>query len=183
MRLGSIGKRKSLTTLFLFPIDPKRILWGKNLVVLGIGAIETALVIVIAAFLTHAWAFVLPAFAVGLAGIGVMMGIGNVTSIFLPMRMRPMGRGFRTGGANASTQNGCLRGVLSLATMALMLIVLAPAELALILPVIYSALWVWIITIPLSVVYGGGIYFIVTAQVAPRMVERIPEILAATTRE
>jgi ABC-2 type transport system permease protein len=176
-------ERQSLTTLFLFPIDPKRILWGKNLVVLVIGAIETALVIVVAAVLTHAWVFILPAFAVGLAGIGVMLGIGNVTSIFLPMRMRPMGRGFRPGGANASTQNGCLRGVLSLATLALMLIVLAPAELALVLPVIFSALWVWIITIPLSVVYGGAIYFGVTALVAPRMIERIPEILAATTRE
>jgi ABC-2 type transport system permease protein len=176
-------ERQSLTTLFLFPIDPKRILWGKNLVVLVIGAIETAIVIGVAAFLTHAWGFVLPAFAVGLAGIGVMMGIGNVTSIFLPMRMRQIGRGFRPGGANASTQNGCLRGVLSLATLALMLIVLIPAELALALPVIYSALWVWIITIPLSVVYGGAIYFGVTALVAPRMVERIPEIIAATTRE
>jgi ABC-2 type transport system permease protein len=176
-------ERQSLTTLFLFPIDPKRILWGKNLVVLGIGAIEIALVVVLAAFLTHAWGFVLPSFAVGLAGIGIMLGIGNVTSIFLPMRMRQMGRGFRTGGANASTQNGCLRGVLSLATLALILIVLVPAELALVLPVIFSALWVWIITIPLSVVYGAAIYFIVTALVAPRMIERIPEILAATTRE
>ncbi|MBA2392729.1 MAG: hypothetical protein H0V70_08280 [Ktedonobacteraceae bacterium] len=176
-------ERQSLTTLFLFPIDPKRILWGKNLVVLVIGAIEMALVTGAAAVVTHAWSFVLPAFAVGLAGIGVMLGIGNVTSIFLPMRMRQMGRGFRTGGADASTQNGCLRGVLSLATLALMLIVLVPAELALVLPVIFSALWVWAITIPLSVVYGGAIYFGVTAFVAPRMVERIPEILAATTRE
>ena len=176
-------ERQSLTTLFLFPIDPKRILWGKNLVVLVLGAIEIALVIVVAAFLTHAWGFALPSFAVGLAGIGVMLGIGNVTSIFLPMRMRQIGRGFRMGGANASTQNGCLRGVLSLVTLVLILIVLIPAELALVLPVIFSVLWVWVITIPLSVVYGVGIYFFVTALVAPRMIDRIPEILAATTRE
>ena len=176
-------ERQSLTTLFLFPLDPKRVLWGKNLVVLGLGAVEVALVIVVAAFITHAWGFALPAFAGGLAGIGVMLGIGNVTSIFLPMRMRQMGRGFRMGGANASTQNGCLRGVLSLVTLALILIVLIPVGLALVLPVIFSALWVWIITIPLSVVYGAAIYFGVTALVAPRMVDRIPEILAATTRE
>ncbi len=176
-------ERQSLTTLFLFPLDPKRMLWGKNLVVLGIGAVEIALVIVVAAFLSHAWGFVLPAFAVGLAGIGVMLGIGNVTSVFLPMRMRQMGRGFRMGGANASTQNGCLRGVISLVTLALMLIVLIPVGLALVLPVIFSVLWVWIITIPLSVVYGAAIYFGVTALVAPRMVDRIPEISAATTRE
>ena len=96
--------------------------------------------------------------------------------------MRQMGRGFRMGGANASTQNGCLRGVLSL-NLALILIVLIPVGLALVLPVIFSALWVWIITIPLSVVSRAAIYFGVTALVAPRMVDRIPQILAATTRE
>ncbi len=176
-------ERQSLTTLFLFPIDPKRILWGKNLVVLVLGSIEIALVVLIAAYLTHAWAFVLPAFAVGLAGMGVILGIGNITSVFFPMRMRQIGRGFQGGGANASTQNGCLRGVMSLLTLALMLVVLIPVALALILPVIFSAQWVWIVTIPLSVAYGAAIYFGVTAQVAPRMVDRIPEILAATTRE
>jgi ABC-2 type transport system permease protein len=176
-------ERQSLTTLFLFPLDPKRVLWGKNLVVFVIGIIEIVLVVLVAAFLSHAWGFILPAFAVGLAVIGVMLGIGNATSVFLPMRMRQMGRGFQMGGSNASTQNGCLRGVMSLATLALMLIVLIPVGLGLVLPAIYSVLWVWIITIPLSVVYGAVIYFGVTALVAPRMVERIPEILAATTRE
>jgi ABC-2 type transport system permease protein len=176
-------ERQSLTTLFLFPIDPKRILWGKNLVVLVLGLIEMALVVLVAAFITHAWGFVLPAFAVGLAGIGVILGIGNSTSVFFPMRMRQMGRGFQGGGANASTQNGCLRGVMSLVTLGLILVVLVPVALALILPVIFSVQWVWIITIPLSVVYGAAIYFGVTALVAPRLVDRIPEIIAATTRE
>ena len=125
----------------------------------------------------------MPAFAVGLAGIGIILGIGNATSVFFPMRMRQMGRGFRMGSADASTQNGCLRAVMSLATLAVMLIVLVPVALALTLPVIYSAMWVWVITVPLSVVYGAAIYFGVTALVAPRMIERIPEILAATTRE
>jgi ABC-2 type transport system permease protein len=176
-------ERQSLTTLFLFPIDPKRILWGKNLVVLVLGTIEIILAILAAAFVSHGWSYVLPAFAVGVAGMGIALGIGNITSVFFPMRMRQMGRGFRMGGADASTQNGCLRAVMSLATLAVMLIVLVPVALALILPVLFSAQWIWIITIPLSVVYGGAIYFVVTALVAPRLVDRIPEILAATTRE
>ena len=176
-------ERQSLTTLFLFPIDPKRILWGKNLVVLALGTIEITLAILAAAFISHAWGYVLPAFAVGLAGIGIVLGIGNITSVFFPMRMRQMGRGFRSGSADASTQNGCLRGVMSLATLVLILIVLVPVALALVLPVVFSAQWVWIITVPLSVVYGAAIYFVVTALVAPRLVDRIPEILAAATRE
>ncbi len=176
-------ERQSLTTLFLFPIDPKRLLWGKNLVVLVLGITEIILAILAAAFVSHGWNYVLPAFAVGIAGMGIVLGIGNATSVFFPMRMRQMGRGFRMGSADASTQNGCLRGVMSLVTMVIMLIVLVPVALALILPVIFSAQWVWIITVPLSVVYGVAIYFIVMALVAPRLVDRIPEILAATTRE
>ncbi len=176
-------ERQSLTTLFLFPIEPKRILWGKNLVVLGIGVVEEILIILLAAFLTGAWSFVLPAFAIGLAGIGVILGIGNFTSVFFPMRMRQIQRGFQSSAANTSTQNGCLRGIMSLATLACMLIVLIPVGLALVLPVILNARWVWFASIPASLVYGAAIYFAVTALVAPRIVERAPEILAATTRE
>ncbi len=176
-------ERQSLTTLMLFPVDPKRILWGKNLVVLCIGVVEVALIILLAAFLTGAWSYVLPAFAIGLAGIGVILGIGNFTSVFFPMQMRQIRRGFQSPGVNASTQNGCLRGIMSLATLACMLVVMIPVGLALVLPVFLNARWVWFASIPASLVYGAAIYFVVTALVAPRIVERTPEILAATTRE
>ncbi len=177
-------ERQSLTTLFLFPIDPKRILWGKNLVVLVIGVVEVALAILVAAFLSRAWDLVLPAFAVGLAGIGVILGIGNFTSVFFPMRMRQIQRGFQSSASsNTSTQNGCLRGIMSLATLAAMLVAMIPVGLALALPVILGARWVWIVSIPASLVYGAVIYFMVTALVAPRIVEKAPEILALTTRE
>jgi len=176
-------ERQSLTTLMLFPVDPKRILWGKNLVVLCIGVVEVALIILLAAFLTGAWSYVLPAFAIGLAGIGVILGIGNFTSVFFPMQMRQIRRGFQSPGVNASTQNGCLRGIMSLATLACMLVVMIPVGLALVLPVFLNARWVWFASIPASLVYGAAIYFVVTALVAPRIIERTPEILAATPRE
>src|SRR6266487_3530824 len=153
------------------------------LVVLCIGVVEVALIILLAAFLTGAWSYVLPAFAIGLAGIGVILGIGNFTSVFFPMQMRQIRRGFQSPGVNASTQSGCLRGIMSLATLACMLVVMIPVGLALVLPVFLNARWVWFASIPASLVYGAAIYFVVTALVAPRIVERTPEILAATTRE
>src|SRR6185312_5104994 len=42
-------ERQSLTTLFLFPIEPKRVLWGKNLVVFAIGSVEMVLLVTAAA--------------------------------------------------------------------------------------------------------------------------------------
>src|SRR5450755_427769 len=176
-------ERQSLTTLLLFPVDPKRILWGKNLVVFCIGVVEEILIILLAAFLTGAWSFILPALAIGLAGIGVILGIGNFTSVFFPMRMRQIQRGFQSSGANASTQNGCLRAVMSMVTLGIMIVVLIPVGLALVLPVILNVRWIWFASIPASLIYGAVIYFGVTAFVAPRIVERTPEILAATTRE
>ncbi|HEV2660958.1 MAG TPA: hypothetical protein VGU68_10170, partial [Ktedonobacteraceae bacterium] len=176
-------ERQSLTTLLLFPVDPKRILWGKNLVVFCIGVVEEILIILLAAFLTGAWGFIFPALAIGLAGIGVILGIGNFTSVFFPMRMRQIQRGFQSSGANASTQNGCLRAVMSMVTLGIMVVVLIPVGLALVLPVFLHERWIWFASIPASLIYGAAIYFVVTALVAPRIVERMPEILAATTRE
>jgi ABC-2 type transport system permease protein len=176
-------ERQSLTTLFLFPIDPKRILWGKNLPVLILGVIEITVITLIAAFITQAWNYALPAFALGFSGMGVVLGVGNFTSIFLPMRMRPMRRGFQSFSSNTSTQNGCLRGIIPFASLLSILIVLIPVGLALFLPLIFNATWIWVITIPASLIYGIAIYLVVTSLVAPRLSERMPEILAITTRE
>lgn len=177
--LGS--ERQSLTTLFLFPVEPKYILWGKNLTVFIVGMVEMTLLVLAAAFLSRAWELVLPALVVGLAAIGVLLGCGNFTSVFFPQRMKAAFRGFQAS-ANLSAEGGCLRGLMSMAAFYGMIIILAPVEAALILPVIFHAQWWWIISIPLSLVYAGAIYYSVTMLVAPRILTKAPEILAATTR-
>ncbi|HEU5226826.1 MAG TPA: hypothetical protein VFU49_03360 [Ktedonobacteraceae bacterium] len=175
-------ERQGLTTLFLFPIEPKRVLWGKNMVVFAIGFIEMILLVMIAAFVTHTWDLVPPALAIGLAGIGVILGCGNFTSIFLPQRMRQLRRGFQTA-ANQSIEGGCLRGVMSMAAFLIMLAILVPVLLALILPMIFGQRWIWVFSIPVSLIYGAAFYHIVTSLVASRMLNRVPEILAVVTRE
>src|SRR5260370_30792673 len=67
LSLNTLGwERQSLTTLFLFPVTPKRILWGKNLAVLSLGMPELVLLVSIGAFLTHAWLLLVPVIVVGL---------------------------------------------------------------------------------------------------------------------
>ncbi|HZO71667.1 MAG TPA: hypothetical protein VFB60_05650 [Ktedonobacteraceae bacterium] len=175
-------ERQGLTTLFLFPVDPKHILWGKNMVVFAIGFTEMLLLVFIAAFIAHSWEFVLPALVIGLAGMGVILGCGNFTSILLPQRMRQMRRGFQTTG-NQSFEGGCLRGMMSMMAFFIMLAILVPVLLALILPVIFDQRWIWIFSIPASLLYGLAFYSIVTMLVSPRMLNRVPEILAVVTRE
>ena len=175
-------ERQGLATLFLFPVEPKRILWGKNLVVFSIGIVEMVLFVLITAFFSHSWGLVLPAIAIGLAGIGVLLGCGNFTSVFLPQRMRLARRGFQTS-SNQSSESGCLRALMSMAAFVVLLVILVPVGLALILPVVFSVQWIWIISIPASLLYGATFYYVVTALVAPRMLDRAPEILAAVTKE
>jgi len=182
LSLNTLGlERQGLTTLFLFPVTPQRILWGKNLAVATLGIVELVVLISIGAFLSHAWNFVLPVLIGGLAGMGVTLGCGNFTSVYFPQYVRQMQRGFRATGQ--TSQAGCLRAVMSFAMLVVAGILLIPVALALGLPFIFQAEWIWSITIPLTLIYGIAFHQITTRLVAPRMLEQAPEILAITTRE
>ncbi|MEO8954519.1 MAG: hypothetical protein ABI396_10570 [Ktedonobacteraceae bacterium] len=175
-------ERQSLTTLFLFPIEPRRILFGKNLAVAVMGVVELFVLVLVSALFSHTWNVVLPVMVIGLAGIGVVLGCGNITSVFFPQRMRQMQRGFRATGSSAGN-NGCMRSVISLLMMAVTIVVLLPVAAALFLPLFFNTQWLWVVSIPGALVYGIAFYGIVTHLVAPRMLTRVPEILAVTTRE
>lgn len=182
LSLNVLGlERQGLTALFLFPVDPKRILWGKNLAVFTMGAVELAVLILVCGFLSHLWNLALPAAVLGLAGMGVTLGCGNITSVFFPQYVRQMQRGFRATG-NAQ-QGGCLRAVMSLVMLVVTAVVMVPVLLAIGLPLIFHAQWIWVVTLPLSLLYGIVFHQAATRMVAPRILDKAPEILAVTTRE
>ncbi len=175
-------ERQSLTTLLLFPIEPKYILWSKNIAVFIVGFVEVCILILLAASATRAWYFALPAFVVGLSGIGIILGIGNFTSVFFPQKMRLRQRGFQTT-SNTSAEGGCLRSLLSVVAFYLMLLILVPVAAAVVLPVFLHHQWIWWISLPLALLYSGAIYFWITLAVAPRILNKAPEILAVVTKE
>ncbi len=175
-------ERQSLTSLFLFPVKPKQVLWGKNIVTFAIGLIEVLLLVLVSAYVSNGWHLVLPALAIGIAGIGVILGCGNFSSIFFPQRMSQGRRGFQNTN-NVSSEGGCLRTIMSLAVLAVMAVLLIPVAAGLILPVFYHVEWIWTFTVPASLLYSAVFYMLVTNAVAPRMLIRAPEILAVVTRE
>lgn len=175
-------ERQSLTSLFLFPVNPKQVLWGKNIVTFILGLIEVLLLVLVSAYVGNGWHLVLPALAIGIAGIGVILGCGNFSSIFFPQRMPQGRRGFQTNNS-ASSEGGCLRAVMSLAVLVVMAILLLPVAAGLVLPVFYHVEWIWALTVPASLLYSAAFYILVTNAVAPRMLTHTPEILAVVTRE
>lgn len=180
---NSLGlERQSLTTLFLFPVPPRRILFGKNLAVAMLGAIELVILELLSAFLAHDWNIMWPTLIVGLAGIGIVLGCGNITSIFLPQRMRQIQRGLMASGSSAGNA-GCTRSLITMFMLLLTMVLLVPVALALLLPLFFHIQWVWVFSIPAALIYAAAFYLIVTSLVAPHMLSRAPEILAVTTRE
>lgn len=175
-------EREGLTTLFLFPIDPRRILLGKNLSVAVLGLAELILLMIITAALSRATNLIIPVFVVGLAVIAVVLACGNVTSIFFPTKMRAYARGFRATGASSGNQ-GCIRGILSLAMMIVTVIVLLPVAAAAFVPIILHAEWLWVFCIPVALLYAIAIYALVMWFAAPQLLKRAPEILAVVARD
>ena len=176
-------ERQSLTTLFLFPTKPIHILWAKNLVAFTIGLVEMLILIILAAFVTKGWLFVIPALALGIAGMGIQIGLGNLTSVIFPQRMRLAARGFGGMSSSLSSNGGCLRAVMSGLAFYGTMFALVPVALAIILPVLFGSQWLWVLTVPATLLYGGGIYYGVTRLIAPRMLKRAPELLEVITKE
>lgn len=179
--LNSLGMdRAGLQMLFLFPVRPLDILFGKNLFTGTLSFIILVALTCARAALGSGWDYVPLAIAVGTAAIFVMLACGNVTSIISPFRMRQM----RTGDTSTIAQeNGCLRSIIAIATLVVTAILLIPVAIAVIIPFgIERPQWL-IYTVPVALIYGISLYQVATRLIAPIMLKRGPEILAATTRE
>jgi hypothetical protein len=180
LSLNALGmERGGLQMLYLFPVKPLNVFWGKNL---AVGAVTFGAQIVLAtalAAVTGGWFYLAPTLVGGLAAILVLLGCGNITSVLLPFRMRDL----QTGRANLAADNGCLRSVISLATLAAAGAMLLPVIGAVILPIQYDTRILLFGTLPLALLYGAVLHQATTRFIAPRFVTRGPEILAATVRD
>ncbi len=179
--LNSLGMdRTGLQMLFLFPVRPLDILFGKNLFTGSLSFIILVALTCARAALGSGWDYVPLAIAVGTAAIFVMLACGNVTSVIAPFRMRQM----RTGDTSTVAQeNGCLRSIIASATLIVTAILLIPVGIAVIVPIgIEHPQWL-IYTVPIALIYGVSLHQIATRLIAPVLLKRGPEILAATTRE
>lgn len=170
-------EREGLQTLFLFPVKPLDILRGKNLAVAVVsGSIAAALTLVVAA-IGGGWSNVPIALGYSLAAILVLIGCGNLVSVFIPMRVRRMRMGQ---GSFASSENGCLRTVLMVFAMQATYALLLPVAVALVLPLMLSHSEWLVVTLPASFVYAIVFYELATRLAASQLLKRAPDILRAT---
>lgn len=184
LSLNTLGmERQSLTTLFLFPIERRRLLWGKNLTVLLLGFAVLIILMVFCLVTSREQTMILPAVIIGLAGMGVTLACGNMTSAYFPRYQRSMGlRRYAATGGQAQS-GGCLNQVMSLIMLLVSVLLLAPVGLGVGIPFFINMQVLWLVTMPLSLAYSLALYIILTNLAARRILETEPEILTATTRE
>ncbi|MGH2517458.1 MAG: hypothetical protein ACRDHP_17550, partial [Ktedonobacterales bacterium] len=173
-------ERQGLQTLFLFPARPLDIFWGKNLAVGVLAYAMEVVLTLIKAAITGGWFYVPLALIGGLAALLAMLGLGNVTSVLFPFRSRQMRMG---DSSSFSSENGCLRSIVSIGTLLFVLVLLLPVVAAVIMPLaIHKESWL-IFSLPFALVYGLVLYQVPTRIIAPVFLRRGPEILHATVPE
>jgi ABC-2 type transport system permease protein len=176
-------ERQSLTTLFLFPVDRRRLLWGKNLTVFLLGFVILFILMGVCVALARQPDMIPPAVVIALSGMGVALGWGNFASTYFPRYQPQIGkRGYQATGGQAQG-GGCLNVLMSLVMTLVTIITLVPVALGIGLPFFLNMSWLLAATIPLSLAYGLVFYIALTNLSAKRMLATEPEILAATTRE
>ena len=182
--LNTLGiERQSLTTLFLFPLDRRRLLWGKNIAVALMGLMALIVLLILSAAFSRQQAMILPAAIIGLAGVGVTMGSANLIAVFFPRYQPAMGRRSLAGSGNQAQSGGCLNAVMSLGGVIFSVLLLVPVALGIGIPFFMDLPMIWLASMPLSLIYGLVLYVVFTNIAAKRMLATEPEILALTTRE
>jgi ABC-2 type transport system permease protein len=181
LSLNAFGlEREGVQTLFLFPVRPLDVFWGKNLAVATL-ALSTEVVLTLGlAALSGGWSYVPMALVGGFAATLVMMGCGNVTSVLLPMRVRQMRMGR---GSFSSSEGGCLRSIISMGAFFATTVLLLPVFAAVLLPLIIDEPSWLAASLPLSALYGIALHQIATRLIAPQLHQRAPYILNATVPE
>lgn len=181
LALNAFGlERQGLQTLFLFPIRPLDVFWGKNIAAGAVAFAAQIVLTVVKAAITGGWSYVPLALIGGLAALLVLLGLGNATSVLFPFRTRQMRMGDNS---SYSSEAGCLRSVISLSTLLLGAILLIPVAGAIIIPLVFLQPAWFTFTLPFAIVYGLLLHQVPTRIVAPMLIRRAPEILAVAVRE
>ncbi len=180
LSVNALGlERQGLRTLMLFPTKSLDILWGKNLAVALVALVAQTALIAASCAVTGFWGAAPLALAEGLAATLTLLGMGNITSTLLPLRVRSL----TVGSSSVSSDNGCLRSVISMGALWGTLIALAPVFILLLMPPLLGRREWLAVSTPLAVLYGLAVYQIATRLIAPWLDKRAPEIVALATHE
>jgi hypothetical protein len=167
------------TQLFLFPCSRRQIIFGKNLAFFT--ALSTIHLVYVAILTTLAQA--LTWFGIIYCwmelALLVCLALGNIASIYFPYRMVMRGLRIR----QQSATRGCGYTLIYFLILGVAFVILLPVAAALAVPVFQGDLIWLLLTIPLAILYAGGLYWLSLVQAASLLEQRELEIIAKVSQE
>jgi ABC-2 type transport system permease protein len=172
------GEGAGISVLLSLPTRRRSLLLGKNLAHGLVAMLFIGIAMLITAGFTHRWED-LPVMLIGMvAAVPVMLATGNLISVRLPHRLMLRGQRWQRGAVTSANANsGCAFGVIYGLAALCAYAALVPVAAAVIVPAVAgSPEWIYLITLPLALVYSTSLYVILLGQAERWMLAREPEI-------
>ena len=169
----------TMTTLAFFPIRPIHLFMGRNLAALSVGIIEMVLLLGLQGFISQDWRQVAVLAIAGFGALLAAMGPGNVIAVFFPIRVNRTG----LGRAQNDSGTGCLTGLVSIAGLAVSVLLLSPIILLVFVPQWTGHPELSLPLAPIAILYGLAVYMGGTALAASQYYQRVAHIIEVVARE
>ncbi len=169
----------ALGTLSYFPVRAVHIFLGKNLAAFTVGVAELLLLLILQGALSGNWAGALVLGSAGLAGLIAAMGPANAIAVLVPLRVAKPG----VGRSQGDSGTGCVSTLLIFVSYLVVGVLIIPILAAVLVPAITGHTELYAFLLPLSLVYGVGIYAGGTALASSLYYDRLPKIMEVVARE
>ncbi|HVR31435.1 MAG TPA: hypothetical protein VMS74_01875 [Acidimicrobiia bacterium] len=166
-------ERNAASFLFVLPVKPRTLLWGKNLAATGALVIETAALALLLAWMSGGWASLVLVPGLMVAAIGCQLAVGNVVSVISPLRLPREGTDVF---AQASEQ-GCLAiGAQAVSFFLIGLLLVIPSSVSVLTVGFGAPIPAWFAN--LFALVWGLVFYAVSLVVASSILRRrIPEVV------
>lgn len=167
-------ERNAASFLFVLPVGPRTLLWGKNLAATWALVAETSLLAIILASVSDGWASLALVPGLTVCAVGCQLAVGNIVSVLSPLRLPRQGTDVF---AQASEQ-GCLAiGAQAVSFFVIGLLLVIPSSIAVLTVAFNEPIPEWFAT-GFAVVWGAlfyGISLFVSGSILRR---RVPEVVS-----
>lgn len=169
----------AISTLFMFPCDRRQILLGKNLTLFLALTLVNLVYTLILTLAARAFGEFPLVFLWTELVLAAMLAVGNLTSIYFPYRI--VMRGWRVKQQSAS--RGCGYSVLYLLLLLGTGVILLPVLAAFLIPLLWvGAVWL-ALSLPLALLYVGGLYAVSLTLAVPLLLQREQQIGEKVSQE
>jgi len=165
-------ERNAASFLFVMPVNPRKLLFGKNLAAGTALLAETAVLAVLVAAVTDAWAIMPLVPSMAVCAILCQLAVGNLVSVITPLRLPREG----TDVFAQATEQGCLAiGAQMVSFFAIGVLLIPPASIATLTVGFGQVIPAWVL-----VVFGptwGLVFYGISLFLSGRVLRRrLPEV-------